>query len=82
MAEVLISNKALKDLRGLESSVRKTILEKLLLASPTPLRNARKLVNPKIGTFRYRIGDYRVVFDLENDRVVVLRVGHRRDVYL
>jgi len=28
-----------------------------------------------------RIGDYRVIFDVEGDELVVLRVGHRREIY-
>ena len=28
-----------------------------------------------------RIGDWRVVFDLEGEVVVVLRIGHRREIY-
>jgi len=28
-----------------------------------------------------RLGDYRVIFDIEGEDIVILRVGHRRDVY-
>lgn len=34
-----------------------------------------------LGSYRFRIGDYRVVFDLEGDQIVILRVGHRREIY-
>ncbi|NUN98684.1 MAG: type II toxin-antitoxin system RelE/ParE family toxin [Candidatus Omnitrophica bacterium] len=47
----------------------------------TPLKHARKLSNSSIGTYRYRIGNYRVIFDLADRDVVVLRVGHRREIY-
>ena len=30
---------------------------------------------------KQRIGDYRVIFDIEDKEIVVLRVGHRRDIY-
>ncbi len=35
------------------------------------------------GEFRIRVGDYRLVYDVKDDQLVVLvlRVGHRRDVY-
>ncbi len=46
-----------------------------------PLRYAEKLTDPKLGSFRFRIGDYRVAFDLQGDDIVVLRVGHRREIY-
>jgi mRNA interferase RelE/StbE len=46
-----------------------------------PLGYAERLTNPKLGTFRFRIGNYRVIFDLEGKDIVVLRVGHRKDIY-
>lgn len=35
------------------------------------------------GCFRYRVGDYRVIYQLERDErlIIVVAVGHRRDVY-
>jgi mRNA interferase RelE/StbE len=32
-------------------------------------------------TARLRIGDYRVIFDEEPERVIVLALGHRKDIY-
>ncbi|MCK4791223.1 MAG: type II toxin-antitoxin system RelE/ParE family toxin [Desulfobacteraceae bacterium] len=40
-----------------------------------------KLFDPALGTYRFRIGDYRVIFDIEGEEIVVLRVGHRKDIY-
>jgi len=34
-----------------------------------------------LGQYRFRIGDYRVVFDIEGDTLFVLDVGHRKDIY-
>jgi mRNA interferase RelE/StbE len=39
------------------------------------------LRDAKLGTYRFRIGDYRVIFDIEGTDIVVLRVGHRKDIY-
>lgn len=74
---------ALKDLRKLSPEVRKRILEKLsfFLQSPSPIIFAEHLTNYEIGTYRYRIGDYRVIFDLEDDLFVILKIGHRREIY-
>ncbi len=36
---------------------------------------------PKIGTYRFRIGDYRVIFDIYGEDIVILRIGHRRSIY-
>lgn len=60
---------------------RKRIGENLKLFSSDPLKYARRLVNSKIGTYRFRIGDFRVIFDLHDDDLVVLRLGHRSKIY-
>jgi len=41
------------------------------------------LTNAEQGTYRVREGDYRIVYDIEDDvlLVLVVRVGHRREVY-
>lgn len=81
MAEVLLTHRAARDLERLDLPTRRRILAKLRDLAADPLARARRLSDPRLGSFRYRIGDYRVVFDLEGDIVVVLRVGHRREIY-
>lgn len=81
MAEVLLTRRAVQDLKRLDPPVRERILQTLQQHSAEPLRQARKFTNPRIGTYRYRIGSYRVVFDLDDDSVVVLRIGHRKEIY-
>ena len=52
------------------------------LDDPRSIGDALK--GSRLGDFwRYRVGDYRIICDLENQRllVLVLRVGHRREVY-
>jgi mRNA interferase RelE/StbE len=34
-----------------------------------------------MGQYRFRIGDYRIIFDLANDMLYVLDVGHRKEIY-
>ncbi|MEK7525368.1 MAG: type II toxin-antitoxin system RelE/ParE family toxin [Patescibacteria group bacterium] len=74
---------ALKDLKKFSPEVKKRILEKLefFVATDATLAFAERLTNNEIGSYRYRIGDYRVIFDLEDDILVVLKVGHRREIY-
>jgi len=38
--------------------------------SRATIKYAEKLTNPILGTYRFRIGDYRVIFDLEGNQVV------------
>ncbi len=53
----------------------------MLRYAEDPLSYAVKLKDSRLGTYRFRIGDYRVIFDIEDDEIVILRVGHRRDIY-
>lgn len=53
-----------------------------LADDPRP-SGVKKLTNADQGTYRVREGDYRIVYDIEDDilLVLVVRVGHRREVY-
>jgi len=73
--------RAVKDIKRLDPSVRQRIGKTLLRYEEDPLGYAEKLVDSKLGTYRFRIGEYRVIFDIEGDDIVVLRVGHRREIY-
>lgn len=53
----------------------------MLKLSKNPLKHAQKLINPKIGEYRFRIGDYRVIFDIDFENIVILRIGHRKKLY-
>lgn len=65
----------------LDAGVKQRIGKMLLRYEHDPLKYAESLKQSELGTYRFRIGDYRVVFDLEGDEIVVLRIGHRREIY-
>ncbi|PIZ66640.1 hypothetical protein COY15_00630 [Candidatus Roizmanbacteria bacterium CG_4_10_14_0_2_um_filter_39_12] len=48
---------------------------------PQPTSLCQKLTHNDIGTYRWRIGNYRIVFDIDGKNIVILRVGHRREIY-
>ena len=78
--------KAAKELRTLGEPDRRTILRYLrerIATTEDPRRFAKALAGDLAGLWRYRIGGYRLVVAFEGDRfvVLVLRVGHRREVY-
>ena len=82
MAFTLVYTKrAVQDIEQLDALAKKRLEKKLLLLKEDPMGRSKKLVNSELGTYRYRIGDYRVVFDIHGERIVVLRVGHRREIY-
>lgn len=77
---------AIRQLNRLDNSVRRRIVEYLELriaASGDPRQFGKPLSRDKAGLWSYRIGAYRVVCLLEQEQlvVVVVSVGHRRDVY-
>jgi mRNA interferase RelE/StbE len=65
--------------------VRSRILKKIefYTQSGVTLRFAEALKDTAFGEFRFRIGDYRVIFDIDKKRkaIIVLAVGHRKDIY-
>ena len=70
-----------KDIKKLDPSIKNHIGKALLKLQNDPIGHSEKLTDPKIGTYRFRIGDYRVIFDIENGDIVILRVGHRKEIY-
>lgn len=74
---------AVKDLQKLPKDIQKRIIKKLnyYISSDNPLSFAERLINYEIGQYRYRIGDYRVIFDLEDKTIIILTLGNRRDIY-
>ena len=75
------TNRAVRDIDRLDLRTRRRIGKTLLRLSEDPLHHAERLMHSSLGTYRFRTGDYRVVFDMEGDEIVVLRVGHRREIY-
>ncbi|MDP2630801.1 MAG: type II toxin-antitoxin system RelE/ParE family toxin [Candidatus Uhrbacteria bacterium] len=74
---------ALKLLKKLPKDVQIRMIKKLdfFCSQDDPIDFAESLVRSELGSYRFRIGDYRVIFDLEDDGIIILLVGHRRDIY-
>ncbi len=72
-----------KALSSLPRRILKRIDARLLSLAEDPYPAVAKLLRGEEGIRRIRVGDYRVLYRVENDRLVVLvlRVGHRREVY-
>jgi len=54
----------------------------LRLARWPAVSGVKPLVGPLAGNFRIRTGDYRIVFRVSGDKVIVWKIGDRKDVYL
>ena len=79
--KLVYTDRAVKDIKKLDIIARRCLKKALEKLSISPLEYSTKLINSKIGEYRFRIGDYRVIFDLVDGEIVILRVGHRREIY-
>ncbi len=79
--QLVYTHRAIRDLDELDASVKQRIGKTLLRYEQDPLKHAEPLKQSELGSYRFRIGDHRVVFDLERDQIIILRVGHRREIY-
>lgn len=69
-----------KDLKALPKEQTRRILEKIEALTDNLTGDVKKLThqNPE---YRLRVGDYRILFEIEEDILVVYRVLHRREAY-
>ena len=83
MYTIIFRPQAEKEYKKLPRNVQIQIRDKLrhYLFSDNPLSFASYLKDPSLGTYRYRIGDYRVIFDVQDDKLIILTLGNRRDIY-
>lgn len=82
MPEIEWTKDAVADLQKIDKAIVKRILNKMLWFShhfhnitPEPL------LGDLSGTFKLRIGDWRVIYTIETDVIVVQAIGHRREIY-
>jgi len=83
MYKVEYAKSVVKDLKALPKSIQSKameIVEKVLARDP---QAGKPLTGPYKGLWKFRIGDYRIVYAIERTRLVVfiLRIRHRKDVY-
>jgi len=81
MYKIVFTQRALRDLDTIDTNTQQRIALKLKEYAYEPRKYARKLSHAKIGTYRIRIGDYRVIFDIDDATIVILRIGHRSSIY-
>lgn len=84
--ELLYTEKAVKQLKKLDKSVLvmiKAWIEKNLVGTNDPRRFGKAFTGDKKGWWRYRVGDYRILADIQDDQLIILviEVGHRSSVY-
>lgn len=80
-----VSERAVRALRKLDRQAARRIRDELaeIAELEDPRGRGKALVGNLAGLWRYRVGDYRIICDIEDDALVVLvvDVAHRREVY-
>jgi mRNA interferase RelE/StbE len=80
------SEVALKQLKKLDKQIAKRIidyLEKRICIVDDPKQQGKALAYNKSGLWRYRVGDYRIICQINDETItiLVLEIGHRKDIY-
>ena len=78
--KVVVKSQAEKDLKGIYKPDAIKILKKIVNLENGLTGDIKKLTNftPE---YRLRVGDYRILFEVENDTINIYRIIHRKDSY-
>ena len=80
MFEIKWEEKAQKELYSLENQISSRIYKKINeLKQGFQSKDIKRIQGEN--KFRLRVGDYRVLFSLENDLITIWKVGHRKNIY-
>ncbi|OAN61213.1 addiction module toxin RelE [Balneola sp. EhC07] len=84
--KVEFDDRARKELRKLDKQTQDRILKWLrtnLATEDDPRRTGKSLKGRMKGLWRYRVGDYRIISQIQDEHILILviRIGHRRDIY-
>ena len=81
--KIVPTPKFTKSFKKLDPFVRKQIKAYLNRVTDNPRVKGKALVANRTGQWRYRIGAYRVIVNIQDNELIILalEVGHRRDIY-
>ena len=78
--EVIWAAKAKEQLKKLETITAHRILNKIKeLSKNFTFANIKKI--HKRSEYRLRLGDYRIIFEIKDKKIMILRIGHRKNIY-
>lgn len=78
---LLYTKSAVASIKKLDPVTKIRIKKKLEIFQTDPIQYSKKLINSSLGGYRFRIGDYRIIFDLDDENIVILHDSHRRESY-
>ena len=78
--ELLFTREFLKELKTLDKETQIRIIRELKILEEQPFKGKR-LSGQLRGQFSFRLGDYRVIYQPVEKKIIVKTVGHRSTVY-
>ena len=77
------STSALRDFKALERAVQRRIATRVDRLADNPFARDAKKLQGEPDLYRIRVGDYRIIYRVAGKRVrvLILKIGHRREVY-
>ena len=84
--KVIFTEVAKKQLKKMDKSVSSLIIgwiEKNLVNCENPRQHGKGLTANRTGQWRYRIGNYRVLSEIDDKNIIILiiEIGHRKEIY-
>ena len=78
-----VSRPAARQIEALDKTTQARIINRLEALEADPRPSSAKKLKGEQGIWRIRVGDYRIVYTIEDNRLLILvvKVGHRREVY-
>lgn len=83
MFDIKFTPRGQKDLEKLPKEIQQRIIQKLKYFSEqeNPVAFSKSLINLPPSTHRFRVGDFRIAFYVDQNSIYVERIGHRKEVY-
>jgi len=82
MADVEWTKAAANDLEKLDKNIATRIVKKITwLGKNFDTITPETLEGKFKGTYKYRVGDYRIIYTIERRTIVIQFIGHRREIY-
>lgn len=84
--QVVYTKQAIKSLSKIDQAQQRMIIawiEKNLINTENPKSLGKKLKGDLKEYWRYRVGKYRILADIDNDeiKIIIFNIGHRKDIY-
>ena len=77
---LVVANRFAKDLKRLDAQVQERVLQALEKIEQNPYQG-EKVVAQETGTWRFRVGDWRIIFAADQSEILVLAIAHRSAMY-